>query len=102
MYLHSDALDTLQFAQVQITSHRGIQLIVATLYASANQRDTAMFKPLLTPVYLLLSLLYIATTAQAKDISPDYQFPLHNPFEATVAGTPSTLYPDLPDRKSVV
>lgn len=96
MYLHSDALDTLQFAQVQITSHRGIQLIVATLYASANQRDTAMFKPLLTPVYLLLSLLYIATTAQAKDISPDYQFPLHNPFEATVAGTPSTLYPDLP------
>ena len=55
-----------------------------------------MFKRLLTPIYLLLSLLYIAPTAQAKDISANYQFPLHNPFEATVAGTPSALYPELP------
>ena len=57
-----------------------------------------MFKRLLTPLCLALSLLCaLPLIAQAKDITEDYQFPLHNAFEATIAGTPSALRPQLPD-----
>lgn len=57
-----------------------------------------MLKRLLTPLYLVLSLLCILSfNAQAKQITTTYQFPLHNAFEATIAGTPSHLRPLLPD-----
>ncbi|HZJ92947.1 MAG TPA: serine/threonine protein kinase [Thiopseudomonas sp.] len=57
-----------------------------------------MFTRLLTPLYLVLSLLCILSfSAQAKQITTTYQFPLHNAFEATIAGTPSHLRPLLPD-----
>ncbi|HKM38286.1 MAG TPA: serine/threonine protein kinase [Thiopseudomonas sp.] len=57
-----------------------------------------MFTRLLTPFYLVLSLLCILSfNAQAKQITTTYQFPLHNAFEATIAGTPSNLRPPLPD-----
>ena len=57
-----------------------------------------MFKRLLTPLCLALSFLFaLPFTVQAKDITEDYQFPLHNAFEATIAGTPSALRPALPD-----
>lgn len=57
-----------------------------------------MFKRLLTPLCLMLSLLgALSLNAQAKQVAATYQFPLTNPFEATVAGTPSALWPSLPD-----
>ena len=57
-----------------------------------------MFKRLLTlPQFVLLTLCAVSFTAQSKQVSNTYQFPLHNPFEATIAGTPSALRPVLPD-----
>lgn len=57
-----------------------------------------MLTRLLTPLCLVLSTLCaVSFNALAKPISPDYQFPLTNPFEATIAGTPSALQPVLPD-----
>lgn len=56
-----------------------------------------MLTRLLTSLCLILSLLAgLSLQAQAKPISASYQFPLTNPFEATVAGTPSALWPTLP------
>ena len=46
---------------------------------------------------MLVSLCTLSFNALAKPVSPDYQFPLTNPFEATIAGTPSVLRPQLPD-----
>lgn len=44
------------------------------------------------------SLFFLAMlNASAQQIADNYQFPLHNPFEATVAGTPSALGPKLLD-----
>lgn len=57
-----------------------------------------MLKRLLTPFCILFSLLNLSwTTVQAENLDTEYQFPLHNPFEATIAGTPSALRPALPD-----
>ncbi|MFB0963231.1 MAG: serine/threonine protein kinase [Pseudomonas sp.] len=42
-------------------------------------------------------LCALSFNALAKPVPADYQFPLHNPFEATIAGTPSALRPALPD-----
>ena len=56
-----------------------------------------MFKRLLTPLYLLLCLCAWSLNAQANSAPQTYQFPLHNAFEATIAGTPSALQPKLPD-----
>ncbi|MDY0205004.1 MAG: serine/threonine protein kinase [Pseudomonas sp.] len=57
-----------------------------------------MLKRLLSPLYLVLSLLCILSfSAQAKQAATNYQFPLHNAFEATIAGTPKALRPPLPD-----
>ncbi len=57
-----------------------------------------MFKRLLTPLCLVLSLLCAQSLkAQAEDSAPTYQFPLINAFEATIAGTPSVLRPVLPE-----
>ena len=57
-----------------------------------------MFKPLIHRYLTAISLLLLTMlNAQAKPVSADYQFPLHNPFEATIAGTPSALRPALPD-----
>lgn len=57
-----------------------------------------MFKPLIHHYLTAISLLLLTMlNAQAKPVSADYQFPLHNPFEATIAGTPSALRPALPD-----
>ena len=56
-----------------------------------------MCKRLLTPLYLALSLLCtLPLNTQAKSVPDTYQFPLHNAFEATIAGTPSSLRPPLP------
>ena len=56
-----------------------------------------MLTRLLTSLCLILSLLAgLSLQAQAKPIAASYQFPLTNPFEATVAGTPSALWPTLP------
>lgn len=61
-----------------------------------------MCKRLLTPLLLVLSLLStFSLSSQAKEVSTDYQFPLHNPFEATIAGTPSALRPPLPDSDNI-
>ena len=57
-----------------------------------------MLKPLIHHYLTAISLLLLTMlNAQAKPVSADYQFPLHNPFEATIAGTPSALRPALPD-----
>lgn len=57
-----------------------------------------MLKPLIHHYLIAISLLLLTMlNAQAKPVSADYQFPLHNPFEATIAGTPSALRPALPD-----
>lgn len=57
-----------------------------------------MIKRLLTPLYIALSLLCaLSFNAQAKQVDATYQFPLSNAFEATIAGTPSALRPQLPD-----
>ncbi len=57
-----------------------------------------MFKPLIHRYLTAISLLLLTMlNAQAKPVPADYQFPLHNPFEATIAGTPSALRPALPD-----
>ena len=62
--------------------------------ASVTQRDFVMRKRLLTPLSIALSLLCTLTfSAQAKQPTTSYQFPLHNAFEATIAGTPSALRP---------
>ena len=46
----------------------------------------------------LLGCLLISAAAQAVDIDPvEYGYPLHNPFEATIATTPPELRPELPD-----
>ena len=48
------------------------------------------------PLILLLGLLAYGP-AQAAELSAEaYGFPLDNPFEATIAGTPPDLRPDLP------
>lgn len=53
---------------------------------------------LLTPLcFVLSSLCALSFNALAKPISADYQFPLTNAFEATIAGTPSIFRPQLPD-----
>ena len=45
----------------------------------------------------LVSSLFLAAHAAATDVDPDrYGFPLTNPFEATIAGTPPELRPALP------
>ena len=52
--------------------------------------------PYSLPLTLLLGLLACGP-ALAADISAEaYGFPLSNPFEATIAGTPPELRPDLP------
>lgn len=57
-----------------------------------------MLTRLLTPLcFVLSSLCALSFNALAKPISADYQFPLTNAFEATIAGTPSILRPQLPD-----
>lgn len=57
-----------------------------------------MRKPLLSSFLIALSLLCtLAFNVQAQQPETSYQFPLHNPFEATIAGTPSALRPQLPD-----
>ncbi len=57
-----------------------------------------MFKRLLTPFYTALCLICaLSLNAQAEQVDTAYQFPLTNPFEATIAGTPSNLRPILPD-----
>lgn len=57
-----------------------------------------MLTRLLTPLcFVLSSLCALSFNALAKPISPDYQFPLTNAFEATIAGTPSIFRPQLPD-----
>lgn len=57
-----------------------------------------MFKRLLTPLYTALCLFCaLALSAQAEQLDTAYQFPLTNPFEATMAGTPSALRPVLPN-----
>ncbi len=57
-----------------------------------------MFTRVLPTLYLALSLLCtLSFNAQAKQVATTYQFPLHNAFEATIAGTPSALQPQLPD-----
>lgn len=54
-----------------------------------------MFKRLLTPLYSALCLFCtLSFNVQAEQ---SYQFPLTNAFEATIAGTPSALRPELPD-----
>ena len=57
-----------------------------------------MFKCLLPRYLAAVSLLLLTTlNVQAKQVPDTYQFPLTNPFEATIAGTPSALQPILPD-----
>ena len=60
-----------------------------------------MFKRLLIPLYLALSLCALSFNAQAKQITTTYQFPLTNAFEATIAGTPSALHPQLPSEADI-
>ena len=47
------------------------------------------------PLLLLICLLPTWLLAD------DYGYPLHNPFEATIAGTPAALRPALPDEQSI-
>ncbi|GGH88754.1 serine/threonine protein kinase [Pseudomonas fluvialis] len=47
------------------------------------------------PLLLLICLLPTWLLAD------DYGYPLHNPFEATIAGTPVALRPALPDEQSI-
>ncbi|QLF92261.1 serine/threonine protein kinase [Pseudomonas sp. ABC1] len=57
--------------------------------------------PLLLCISVLTSIL-LALPAQAADIDPNqYGYPLHNPFEATIAGTPSALRANLPDDEDI-
>lgn len=57
---------------------------------------------LLTSFLIALSLLStLAFNAQAQQPATSYQFPLQNPFEATIAGTPSSLQPQLPDEADI-
>ncbi len=56
-----------------------------------------MLTRLLTPLcFVLSSLCALSFNALAKPVPADYQFPLTNAFEATIAGTPSILRPQLP------
>lgn len=49
--------------------------------------------------YLLVALLLLPLlSAQAAE---PYGYPLHNPFEATIAGTPQPLMPPLPNDKQI-
>lgn len=57
-----------------------------------------MLRRSLTSLCFVLGMLCaLSFNALAKPVPVDYQFPLHNPFEATIAGTPSALRPALPD-----
>lgn len=57
-----------------------------------------MLRRSLTSLFFVLGIFCaLPFNALAKPVSADYQFPLHNPFEATIAGTPSALRPALPD-----
>lgn len=57
-----------------------------------------MLRRSLTSLCFVLGMLCaLSFNALAKPVPADYQFPLHNPFEATIAGTPSALRPALPD-----
>lgn len=57
-----------------------------------------MLRRSLTSLCFVLGMLCaLSFNALAKPVPTDYQFPLHNPFEATIAGTPSALRPALPD-----
>ncbi|WP_022967117.1 alpha/beta fold hydrolase [Denitrificimonas caeni] len=57
-----------------------------------------MLTRLLTPLcFVLSSLCALSFNALAKPVPADYQFPLTNAFEATIAGTPSIFRPQLPD-----
>lgn len=56
-----------------------------------------MLKRSLTYLYLVLGLACVwPGAAQAKQVPSTYAFPVTNPFEATIAGTPSALRPPLP------
>lgn len=51
---------------------------------------------------LLAGLWLAGAQAAAREISAqDYGFPLANPFEATIAGTPAPLRPPLPDSEDI-
>lgn len=57
-----------------------------------------MLRRSLTSLCFVLGMLCaLSFNALAKPVPTDYQFPMHNPFEATIAGTPSALRPALPD-----
>ncbi|WP_242671848.1 serine/threonine protein kinase [Stutzerimonas kirkiae] len=57
--------------------------------------------PLLLCISVLASML-LALPGHAADIRPEhYGYPLHNPFEATIAGTPAALRADLPDDDAI-
>jgi len=57
-----------------------------------------MFKARLAALLLTLSIAaLLPLSAQAEPPTADYQYPLSNPFAATIAGTPSALRPQLPD-----
>ena len=50
----------------------------------------------------LLSLISLQISAQVNVVDPQsYGFPLHNPFAATIAGSPEQLLPELPDYISI-
>lgn len=50
----------------------------------------------------LLSCLALSAPSLASDVDPSsYGFPLTNPFEATIAGTPPELRPDLPSEADI-
>src|SRR5699024_2417315 len=67
-------------------------------YAIIQQRDSVMFKARLAALLLTLSIAaLLPLSAQAEPPTADYQYPLSNPFAATIAGTPSALRPQLPD-----
>ncbi|WP_028239188.1 serine/threonine protein kinase [Stutzerimonas azotifigens] len=53
--------------------------------------------PRFLPVLGLLCLLFAGATGHAQELAvDDYEFPLANPFEATVAGTPAHLRAPVP------
>lgn len=57
-----------------------------------------MFKRALTPLWIALSLICLsAFNAHAESHATAYEYPLSNPFAATIAGTPSALRPQLPE-----
>ena len=61
-----------------------------------------MFKHTLTLLWTAFSLIcLIPFQVQAESSATSYQYPLSNPFAATIAGTPSALRPQLPDDGSI-